>query len=150
MKGVRTIIEENSNTEHTTVIIKCRETTDGIRKLAEYIEKYTQQVVVYKNNERFSILKTTVYYLETVDGKTFCYTENSVFEIRQSLDNAQKMFVENGFVRIRRNCAVNIHKIKCVKTYDNHRVMLELDNDEKIIASRRYIPELKEKLAEMG
>ena len=90
VKGVRTIIEENSNTEHTTVIIKCRETTDGIRKLAEYIEKYTQRVVVYKNNERFSILKTTVYYLETVDGKTFCYTENSVFEIRQSLDNAQK------------------------------------------------------------
>lgn len=68
---MRTIIEENSNTEHTTVIIKCRETTDGIRKLAEYIEKYTQRVVVYKNNERFSILKTTVYYLETVDGKLF-------------------------------------------------------------------------------
>jgi len=89
------------------------------------------------------LYKTDLYYADTVEGKTFLYTANEVYEITESLSGIEQRLKGNQFVRISKNCLINIDFLKKVEPYSNHRLLAHMKNGEKLIVGRTYIPELK-------
>lgn len=85
-----------------------------------------------------------------MDKRTFVYTKDMVFRTEKRLYQLEKELKKYDFVKVNRNCLVNIHELVHIKTLSNSRLEAELTNGEKIIVSRTYIPEIKRMLFKEG
>ena len=87
-----------------------------------------------------------VYYLDSVDGKTFLYLEKEVYSCRETLAALEGKLAHTWFVRISKNCIINSNFLQSVRPLFNHRLEAFLPNGEKLIVTRNYIEALKDKL----
>lgn len=56
------------------------------------------------------------------------------------------MAQEKGFIRISKSIVLNLHTVENAKSALNGRIILELDNAEKVMVTRHYVPELRKRL----
>ena len=59
---------------------------------------------------------------------------------------AMKIEIETGFVKVARNCLVNLCRIAGLRPYVGGRLLARLDNDEEIVISRKYAGEIRKQL----
>ena len=76
-----------------------------LRDTLRYIEGTTEKGKV-------TVALTDIFYIETVDRKTFAYTKDTCVEIREALRDIIEEFENIGFVRISKSAVVNIYKIQ--------------------------------------
>ena len=88
----------------------------------------------------------SVYYFEAVDDKVFAYCESKVYEIKRKLYELEKQFENTDFLRISKSVIVNLSKIKKLTPGFSGRLEALLDNGERAVISRQYVPALKKKL----
>ena len=86
--------------------------------------------------------------MEAVDGKTFYYTVSEVLESRESLSVVEDNLRNCSFVRVSKNCLLNISYLKSVMPYENHRLLAIMQNGEKLMVGRVYISALKKAIKE--
>lgn len=94
----------------------------------------------------YQIPLNEVLYFETVDKKTFMYTQQKIFECKKTLSAIEQDLIRSNVVRISKTVLLNISCLVCVKPYPNHRLLAELNNEENLIVSRKYIPILRDKI----
>lgn len=94
----------------------------------------------------YQIPLNEVLYFETVDKKTFMYTHHKIFECKMTLSAIEQDLIRSNVVRISKTALLNISCLVCVKPYPNHRLLAELNNEENLIVSRKYIPILRDKI----
>ena len=61
-----------------------------------------------------------------------------VFRTEKRLYQLEKELKKYDFVKVNRNCLVNIHELVHIKTLSNSRLEAELTNGEKIIYAGRH------------
>lgn len=98
------------------------------------------------DERKVTIAITDIFYIDTVDRKTFAYTKDMCVEIKEALRDLIEEYEDVGFVRISKSSVVNIYKIKKLQGDINMRVIIFLKNDEKLIMNRSYKHEFYEKL----
>jgi DNA-binding LytR/AlgR family response regulator len=84
-----------------------------------------------------------IFYIESVDLKTFVYAEKNVYRSKQKLYEIEEILSGDNFFRISKQAILNLQKIKSVAPAGNGRFQAILLNEEKIIISRQYVAELK-------
>ena len=57
----------------------------------------------------------------------------------------EDMTKESEIVRISRTCLMNIDHLKGIKQIKNSHLEAELDNNEKLIVSRKYLKDIKQR-----
>ena len=97
----------------------------------------------------YSIALEDIYYIDCVDGKTFLYSQEQVYESKERLNTLEEKLGSTSFTRISKNCILNCMYLKSVSPLWNHRMEATLASGEKLVITRNYIGSLKEKL-EMG
>ena len=97
-------------------------------------------------DKKVTIALTDIFYIETVDRKTFAYTKDMCVEIKEALRDILEEYSNIGFARISKSTVVNIYKIKKIQGDINMRVIIFLKNDEKLIMNRSYKNEFYERL----
>ena len=112
---------------------------DRLRDTLRYIEGSFE-------DKRVTIAVTDIFYIETVDRKTFAYTKDMCVEIKEALRDIIEEFANVGFVRISKSSVVNIYKIKKLQGDLNMRVIIYLKNDEKLVMNRSYRTEFYDRL----
>lgn len=140
---MKILIEPQNKVEELLVKILCREENEEVHRLYHHIANYAQPLWVFKDGIQHKLYETDLYYVDTVEGKTFLYTENEVFETTDSLLCIEQSLKGNQFTRISKNCLINIDFLMRVEPYSNHRLLAHMKNGEKLIVGRTYIPELK-------
>ena len=90
------------------------------------------------DDRRISLPVTDVMYFESVDRKTFAYTEKVCVEKRDTLKNLLDNYSKMGFIRISKSSIVNVYKIDHLQGDLNMRVIIFLKNGEKLIMNRGY------------
>ncbi len=146
MSCMKITVNQDYHYDETEVIINCRIIDKRLEKLLDTIRQYTVSLDGYKENELFQIPVEKIYYIDSVDGKTFIYHKEEVFRSRESLASLESQLQNTPFVRIGKNCILNTIYLKSVKPIVNHRLLATLSNGEHLIISRNYIDGLKEKL----
>ncbi|MEK4003780.1 LytTR family DNA-binding domain-containing protein [Paenibacillus sp. FSL H3-0333] len=97
--------------------------------------------------ERVSRIKLSdVYYFEAVDGKVFVYSENQVHEVKQKLYELEELCRDKNCFRASKSTILNIAKIESVRPSLSGRFTALLDNGERVVISRQYVPVLKQRL----
>ena len=87
-----------------------------------------------------------IYYFESVDGKIFFYTEKETYEAAARLYKIEESLQNSKFARISKTAIANLSKMRSIKPAENSRLMATLLNGEKILVSRQYVSEIKQKL----
>lgn len=98
------------------------------------------------DEKKVTVAIADIYYIETVDRKTFAYTKDSCIEIKEALKDFSDDYSDAGFARVSKSSIVNIYKIKKLQGDINMRVIIFLKNDEKLVMNRSYKKEFYEKL----
>ena len=99
-----------------------------------------------KDGEMFKLDTKEIFYIESVDNKTFIYCKNNVYETKQKLYELEEILKGTKFFRCSKSMILNIGKIRSVSPSVNSRFEAKLVNGETAIISRQYVPTLKKKL----
>lgn len=139
-------IEQALENNEIEITIKCGVMDDRLRKLIETIRQYSFSLQCKKDTEVYSIPLEEIYYIESIDKKTFVYCKSEVYETNSSLSDLEEKFITSNFIRVNKSCILNLSCLSKVNPLWNHRLEAILKNNEKIIITRHYIPDFKNKL----
>jgi DNA-binding LytR/AlgR family response regulator len=139
-------IDINEKYSDTEVTIRSGKLTGDVEKLIALMRMVNKQIAVKQEEETYLLDTEKIMYFESVDRKTFVYTEKEVYETDLKLYELEQDLFENDFLRISKQTIVNIRMIKSLKTDINRKIRVTLKNGEQIIVSRMYSDELRRKL----
>ena len=142
---MQVLYEQAGSKEEEKAVIKAVSKTDEIIAAIKLLENGTESIAVTKDEQTFMLDISSIYYVESVDKKTFIYTKNNCYEAKYRLYELEEIF-NNYFLRCAKAMIVNIKKIKSVKSEINGRMNARLLNDENLIIARSYVKELKKRL----
>ncbi|MGV3125834.1 LytTR family DNA-binding domain-containing protein [Streptococcus orisratti] len=74
-----------------------------------------------------------IFYVESVDSRTFAYTDKGVYQVTASLGQLAEQYKKRGFFRCAKAMVVNIYKIQFFKSQAYGRIEATLANDEKLL-----------------
>lgn len=138
-----TQIDENENEE---IIVRCHEINDEVMSIVERLQKSHSILLGSKDNEVFRINYKDIFYIESVDNKTFICLKENVYESKLKLYEIEQQLQSTTFFRCSKAMILNIAKIRSVSPALNGRFEAKLFNNETVIISRQYVPQLKKKL----
>ena len=139
-------IEQIGNEDEELVLIRCRAVTEEVREIADFVKSRRGHLSGTSDAKRYEIAVTDVCYVESVDGKTFLYTNEGVYETAYRLYELEEMLKTKHFLRVSKPMLINLMKIRSIQPAFNGRFTAILRSGEKIIISRNYVKALKEAL----
>lgn len=139
-------IHQDEHFTETEVIINCSYVDKRLQKLTDYIRQYSFSLECESGGKQYQLPIEEIFYIESVDSKTFLYDHAQTYSSRQTLTVLEEKLRNMTFVRISKSCLLNVSYLKCVAPHINHRLKAELTNGEQLIISRNYVDALKSKL----
>ena len=142
---MRVRFEQVDTKEKEQALIRAVEKTADILNAMDLLENGSGGISVTRDRSTYFCKLTQIYYIESVDKRSFVYTKGGCYETKYRLYELEEL-LDSRFLRSAKAMIVNIRKIRSVKSELNGRMRAELLNGEQIIISRGYVKELKEKL----
>ena len=137
--------EKVDSPEKEEAIIKAQSNTDDIRAAIELLEGGKRKLALIKEGETHLLETAALYYIESVDKRTFVYSKDDCFETKLRLYELEET-LGAYFLRVSKSMIVNLKKIKGVKSDLSGRMEATMLNGEKIVISRSYVKEIKRRL----
>lgn len=139
-------IMDRADGEEDEIIIRCRHISERLLKQIYAIKAGQEKITALRGGEYFQVAPEDIYYFESVDNKVFLYLDKEVYETKQKLYELEGQFGEIDFFRASKSCVVNLAKVKSFSPVFNGRFEAHMENGEKVVISRQYVPMLKKKL----
>jgi DNA-binding LytR/AlgR family response regulator len=139
-------IEEINKELAEEILIRCHEVDDEIYEIVNKLEAENLVVLGYQNDRVHRIKLSDIYYFEAVDGKVFIYCKDNVFEVKQKLYELEEICKEKNCFRASKSTILNIAKISSIHPSISGRFEAVLENGERAVVSRQYVPVLKNRL----
>ena len=136
-------IEQVEKEHAELVLIRCHAVTDEVREIESFIKSRAGSLTGTSDEKQYEIPVTDVCYIESVDGKTFLYTRNRVYETAYRIYELEELLKPKHFLRISKPMLVNLMKIRSIQPAFNGRFTAIPHSGEKIIISRNYVKALK-------
>lgn len=133
-------------TEREMVEIRCHQVDDSIEEIVSFIKSRQGQLSGNMDGGIYEIPITDVLYIESVDNRTFLYTQEQTYESRQRIYELEEVLQHRHFIRISKSSIVNLMKIQSIRPALNGRFSAILCNGEEIIISRKYVADFKKAL----
>lgn len=141
------IVEYNQvdSADKEKAIIYASQKTADIVSAIDLLEGNSGGIPVTSDGKTYLCKPSAIYYVESVDKRTFIYTKDQCYETKHRLYELEEI-LSGYFVRCSKAMIVNLRKIKSVKSDIGGRLETTLLNDEQIIISRSYVKEIKRRL----
>lgn len=137
------IVEEQEDLIEDQVVIYCREENQEIRKIKGFIKNINTKLCASLDFKKVMITPDEIYYIESVDKKTFVYIKDKVLECSLKLYEIEDRFKEFSFFRANKSTIVNVMYIKDINILLNRNLLVTLESKEKITISRRNIKDFR-------
>lgn len=126
--------------------IRCHEISDEVREIVAFVKSRQGQLTGTADDRMYEIAVSDIFYIESVDNKTFIYCKNREYETKQKLYELEEMLREKHFLRVSKPVLLNLMKVSSIKPALNSRFTAVLFSGEQVVISRKYVPELKKAL----
>ena len=140
---MKLLVKKSADYKETEIIIKCEKVDDRLDNIIQYIRQNTFSITGVKDGHTKIIPTDDVFYFDSTDERTFIYLESDVYECSMKLYELEQQLADANFVRISKSCIVNLMKLESVRPLINSRYEAKLENGEKLIISRHYLPDFK-------
>ncbi len=139
-------IEKISAEEKELVLIRCRAVTEEVREIEAFVKSRQGRLSGVRDERRYELALPDVYYIESVDGKTFLYTKEQVYETSYRVYELESLLRAKHFLRVSKSMLLNLMKIRSIQPALNGRLSAVLQSGEEVIISRSYVKDLKSAL----
>lgn len=141
-----TKITKTPTNQPEIVEIHCHKVSDEVKEIIAFVKSRQGQLTGSMDDMQFEIPVGDIFYIESVDNKTFAYTQSEVYELRQKLYEVEDLLRQKHFLRTSKSTLLNLMKISAIKPALNGRFTAVLFSGEETVISRKYVPGLKKAL----
>ena len=139
-------INVDSRYAETEITINCTAVSEELQKVVATLRALDSKLTGAKNGQTFILDASEILYIDTVDKKTFLYAESDVYETSLRLYELEEQLSKNDFFRAGKSSIINFGKIKSLKSDIDGRIIVAMENGEKLIVSKQYASFIKNKL----
>ena len=133
--------------EEAEIIIRANALSKRMMELIYTLQMESETLMLYHEDGSMSVLHPdSVYYFESVDNKVFAYEKAEVSELKQKLYELEQRFAGTDFIRISKSMILNLAKAERFAPAFSGRFEAILQNGEKVVISRQYVPAVKKRL----
>jgi DNA-binding LytR/AlgR family response regulator len=136
-------IEQVGKDKNELVLIRCHAVTDEVREIASFVRSRQGSLSGARDGRQYEIALPDIYYIESVDGKTFLYTKDQVYETACRIYELEDRLKSGHFLRISKSMLLNLMKIRSIQPALNGRFAAVLQSGEEVIITRSYVKGLK-------
>ena len=136
-------IEQVGRERKEQILIRCHAVTEEVREIAAFVKSRQGSLTGMKDSRQYEIAVSDIYYFESVDGKTFLYTKDQVYETSYRIYELESMLRPKNFLRVSKSMLLNLMKIRSIQSALNGRFAAVLLSGEEVIISRSYVKGLK-------
>jgi DNA-binding LytR/AlgR family response regulator len=126
-----------------TVIVEYPEYDPTVDRLITKIRNLSINFTGKADGKNVSIDIDDIYYIENVDRKIFLYSRKDVYRYDGSMSDIDSAITDTDLVRISRTCFMNVSHLREIMQMKNSHLEAVLDNEEKLIVSRKYLKDIK-------
>ena len=126
--------------------IRCHTLSDEVREIVAFVKSRQGQLTGTADDRLYGVAVSDIYYIESVDNKSFFYTKNKVYESKQKLYELEELLGEKHFLRVSKSVLLNLMKVSAIKPALNSKFTAVLFSGEQVVISRKYVPALKKAL----
>lgn len=144
---MKVFVETDAGLLETEVFIRCAEADSYIESMVAGLRMYDRRILGTSGDETLVIPVGEILYAESVDGRTFVYTHDLTLEVNFKLYELEERLDAVGFVRVAKNCLVNLYSVTKFRPYVGGRILATLNNGEDVVVSRKYAKDIKRMLA---
>jgi DNA-binding LytR/AlgR family response regulator len=130
----------------TEITIICNRVSDDVEKLLAVIRMLDMKLTGRKDGRQYILDAADIMYIDSTDKRTFLYTATDVFESSFKLYELEAKLVDRDFLRASKNCLFNISHIQSIEPDLDRRLILTMERGIKLVVSRQYSAEVKQKL----
>lgn len=142
---MRVRFEQVETKEQEQALIRATKKNADIMNAIDLLENGSGGLTVTRDGNTYLCKLTQVYYIESVDKRTWVYTRDGCFESRDRLYELEEK-LGMYCVRVSKSMIINLRKVRNVSAQTGARMIAELLNGEKVIISRNYAGEIKRRL----
>lgn len=139
---MKLLLEQRAEKE-IEVVVRYHEMDSRVKRLIQLFEKSNDSIYGDENGRQYKIYINDIYYIESVDKKTFIYTKDQVYRTEHKLYYFSEKLSDYGFVQVSKSCILNLDMLQNIKRLMNSRMEAALVNGEKVTVSRTYLPGIK-------
>ena len=138
---------DNRFTE-TEITINCGQMSEELEKVIATLRIMDLKLKITgsKNNQVYILEAPKILYIDTVDKRTFLYTKTDIYETNLKLYRLEELLSSSDFFRASKSCIINFNCIKSLRSDIAGRIIVTMENDEKLVVSRQYSSFIKKKL----
>lgn len=136
-------IEHAGDDERELVLIRCHAVTDQVREIADFVKSRQGRLMGVQDGMQYEVPLVDVHYIESVDGRTFLYTKDQIFETPYRIYELESRLAGKHFLRISKSMLLNLMKVASIRPAFNGRFVAVLRSGEEVIVSRNYVKKLK-------
>ena len=139
-------INIDSSYAETEITINCAAMSSELEKLIATLRTMDCKLTGTKNGQTYILDAAQILYIDTVDKKTFLYAESDVYETTLRLYELEDLLSASDFFRAGKSSIINFNRIKSLKSDIDGRIIVVMENDEKLLVSKQYAAFIKTKL----
>ena len=121
--------------EEQEVVVRCHDINGEVVSIVEKLKNGDSILLGIKDGKTFQINVKDIFYIESVDNKTYIYLQKDVFETKLKLYELEEKLKGTKLFRCSKSMILNIAKIRSVSPSVNSRLEASLINGEKVIIS---------------
>ena len=125
------------------VLIRCHAVTEEVREIAAFVKSRQGSLTGVNDNKQYEIAVPDIYYIESVDGRSYLYTKEQVYETPYRIYELESRLETRHFLRVSKSMLLNLMKIRSIQPALNGRFTAVLQSGEEVIISRNYVKGLK-------
>lgn len=138
--------EQDVSCNEIEITIKYSHKDRQVHRIIDFLQSLEMQIRCDMDNRERMVNILDIYYIESVDKKTFVYLEQTVYHTDFRLYQLKEQLYKYGFVQISKSCILNINALESIKPLFNSRMEATLKNGEKVYINRNYLKEVKKAL----
>ena len=126
-----------------TIIIEYPILDTKTKRLIMKIEGLDFMVSGNSKGKVFQVHISDIYYMESVERRTFLYTKDEIYVTDKKLYELEEMLRDAGIIRISKSCLMNMDMLYSIRQLMNSQLEATLLNGEKLIVARTYLKNIK-------
>lgn len=142
---MKLIIEQDAPVSEVVITIRCRDMDARLKTLVRQIQSYDFTITAKKEGRSYLFTLDSIFYFESVEERTYLYLKDEVYECTKRLYELEKLLENTAFTRISRACIINTSMVESVRPLLGRRLEAKLDNGERLIVNRHFVPNFKKK-----
>ena len=131
------------STGENEVIVNYIDMNQEVERVINFIKGEQTKLIGWKDKEQKVIDIKTILYIETVDSKTFAYTEEDVLRLEYTLTQLENLLNDISFFRCSKSMIINIDKVDSLRSLPSNRIDARMVNGEHIMISRTYASDFR-------